>query len=212
MLVDPEPETLELQNCVSLDGQRKLLAELFTRHRDRLRSMVDLRLDPRLRGRIDPSDVLQEAFVESLLRLKDFLSAPPMAFFLWLRCITGNAIITVHRRHFRGKRDARREVSLDQALPEASSARLAACLMHKGPSPGKAASRAELRSQLERALEGMDFLDREVIALRHFEGLSNGEVAATLGLEVSAASKRYYRALAKLKKILADMGIEAPED
>src|SRR5205807_3620061 len=186
-------------------GDPRAVNELFSLYRDRLRAMVRLRLNRRLQGRVDPSDVLQEAYLEVCQGLADYLRAPTLPFFLWLRHITGQKLITVHRRHLGARmRDADREVSLYRgALPEASSASLANQLLGRLTSVSEAAMRAELQIRVQEALAGMEPLDREVLALRHFEMLTNAETAQVLGIKKSAASNRYVRALERLRDILS---------
>jgi RNA polymerase sigma-70 factor (ECF subfamily) len=194
-------------------GDQASWGALLTRHRQRLRCMVAMRLDHRLQGRIDPSDVIQEACLEASVQLADYLRQPTLPFFLWLRLITGQKMVALHRHHL-GKqmRDASREVSLYHgSLPETSSAALAAQLLGRDTGPSEAAIRAERCLRLQEALNSMDPVDREVLALRHFELLSNAEAAQVLGLQESAASKRYVRALKRLREILKSMpgGAEA---
>ena len=182
-------------------------------HRGRLRRMVALRMDERLRGRVDPSDVIQEAFLEATARQQDYDRDPdPMPPFLWLRFLALQRLQIAHRQHLGTQaRDAGREVSLHGgAAPAASSAALAAQLLGRDTRPSVAAIRAERQRRLQEALNAMDPVDREVLVLRHFEELTNAEVARELGLQESAASKRYIRALRKLKEILAALpgGIE----
>jgi RNA polymerase sigma-70 factor (ECF subfamily) len=188
-------------------GDRQALAELFARYRDRLRHMVKLRLDRRLQGRIDPSDVLQEAYLDVAQRAAEYAARPTMPFFLWLRWLTGQRLLMLHRQHLGTKmRDAGQEVSLYRgALPQASSVSLAAQLLGRMTSPSLAAVRAEMQLQLQEALNSMDPIDREVLTLRHFEELSNGETAAVLGIGKAAASNRYVRALKRLKEVLSSM-------
>jgi RNA polymerase sigma-70 factor (ECF subfamily) len=188
-------------------GDQQALAELFARYRDRLRRMVQLRLDRRVQGRVDASDVLQEAYLDAARRAAEYAANPAMPFFLWLRGLTGQRLLMVHRRHLGARmRDVGQEVALYRgALPQASSVSLAAQLLGRMTSPSLAAVRAEMQLKLQEALNGMDPLDREVLALRHFEELSNGEVAAVLGLEKAAASNRYVRALKRLKEVLATL-------
>jgi RNA polymerase sigma-70 factor (ECF subfamily) len=185
-------------------GDDAALAALFTRYRDRLRTMVRLRLDRRLYGRLDPSDVLQEAFLDVARRFPEYAAAPTVSFFLWLRRLTGQRLIDLHRRHLGAHmRDAGREVSLYRgALPQASSASLAQQMLAGLTSPTQAAVRADMQIQLQEALNTMDPLDREVVVLRHFEELNNVEAAAVLGINASAASKRYIRAIRRLKAVL----------
>jgi RNA polymerase sigma-70 factor (ECF subfamily) len=187
-------------------GDAQALGQLLVLHQERLRLMVRLRLDRRLQGRLDPSDVVQEAYVEAAERFEDYARDPDMPFFLWLRFLTAQKLLVLHRRHLGARaRDAGREVSLDQgALPEASSAALAAQLVGQRTTPSQAAMRAEMQRRLQEALGDMDPLDREILALRHFEQLTNAESARVLGLRESAASMRYARALLRLKDILTD--------
>ena len=188
-------------------GDRQALGELLSKYRARLHLMVRLRLDRRLQGRIDSSDVIQEAYLEAAERFAEYVRRPPMPFFLWLRFLTAQKLLVLHRRHLGAKaRDASREVSLYRgALPEASSAVLAAQLVGHRTSPSQAAMRAEMQIRLQEALNSMDPVDREVLALRHFEQLTNGETAKVLELRESAASQRYARALLRLKEILTSL-------
>jgi RNA polymerase sigma-70 factor, ECF subfamily len=169
--------------------------------------MVALGLDRRLQGRIDASDVLQEAYITASVQLADYLQNPSLPFFLWLRLVTGQKMVALHRHHLGvHARDADREISLFRgALPEATSAALAAQLLGRDTRPSEAAIRAERRLRLQEALNNMDPLDREILALRHFEQLSNAEAAQVLDLRESTASKRYVRALERLKEILRSM-------
>jgi RNA polymerase sigma-70 factor (ECF subfamily) len=203
IMTDDHSDTSELLRRAG-QGDQQALGDLFFRHRERLRRMVQLRLDRRLQGRIDPSDVLQEAYVEVSRALADYLRDPYLPFFLWLRLLTGRKLQALHRRHLGTKiRDAGREVSLHRgALPQASSVSLAAQLLGRFTTPSQAAVRAELQMRMQEALNGMEPLDREVLALRHFEQLSNAETAQVLNLSEAAASNRYVRALTRLKKIL----------
>jgi len=186
-------------------GDQDALAQVFAQHRERLRQMVRLRLDRRLQGRLDPSDVLQEAYLDFSRRLPEYARDQTMPFYLWLRFLTGQRLIDLHRQHLGTKmRDAGQEVSLYRgALPHASSVSLAAQLLGRLTSASRAAIRAETQIHIQEALNSMDPLDREVLTLRHFEVLSNEETAAVLGIKKSAASNRYIRALKRLKEILA---------
>jgi RNA polymerase sigma-70 factor (ECF subfamily) len=188
-------------------GDPNALAQIFAEYRDRLRRMVELRLDRRLQARIDASDVIQDAYLEVAQRLDAYLQDPKLPLFLWLRLVVGERLITLHRHHLGAQmRDAGLEVSLYRgALPAASSAALAAQLLGKYTSPTQAAVRAERLLRIQEALNSLDPIDREIISLRHFEQLNRTESALALGIEESAASKRYIRALKRLKVVLADM-------
>jgi len=189
------------------EGDQHALAELFQHYREPLRRMIEMRLDHRLNGRLSPSDVLQEAYIDALKRVSHYFDKPDLSFFGWLRLIVGQRLVDVHREHLGAKRrDASQELSLgDGAAPLDSSLCLAARLAGHLTSPSQAAARDETSDLLEEALDRLDPLDREVLALRHFEELSNHEVADILGIQPAAASKRYVRALARLKETLADM-------
>ncbi len=194
-------------------GDARARGELFARYRDRLRQMVRLRLDRRLQGRVDPSDVLQEMYLDFAKRLPEYAADPSMAFYLWLRSLAGQRLIDLHRQHLGAKmRDAGQEVSLYRgALPQASSVSLAAQLLGRLTSASRAAIRAETQIRVQEVLNGMDPVDREVLTLRHFEMLSNEETAAVLGIKKTAASNRYVRALKRLKELLAGIpGFEYP--
>jgi RNA polymerase sigma-70 factor (ECF subfamily) len=188
-------------------GDERALADLFTRYRERLRRMVQLRLDRRLFGRVDADDVLQEAYLEVRKRFAQWSADRQPPFFLWLRLVTGQKLTDFHRHHLGVQmRDAGHEVSLYRgALPQASSASLAAHLLGKMTSASQAAIRAEHKLIVQEALNSMDALDREVLCLRHFEHLSNDETALVLGVKRSTASQRYIRALKRLKEILSSI-------
>jgi RNA polymerase sigma-70 factor, ECF subfamily len=180
------------------------IGRVWERYRARLLKLVRLRMDRRLQGRIDASDVLQEAFVDFAGRVEEYLRQPDMPFFLWLRFLTNQRLQLMHRHHLGARmRDARREVSLHRgAMPRASSVSLAAELLGRFTSVTDAVHRAELQVILQEAINGMDPIDREIVALRHFEELSNEETAQVLGITPSAASNRHIRALKRLRQVL----------
>jgi RNA polymerase sigma-70 factor, ECF subfamily len=182
-------------------GDERARQRLLAYYRPRLVRMVRLRLNRLLQGRVDESDIIQDASIEAAKRLDDYLASRTLPFYLWLREIAARKLIDVQRRQLGARRrDAAREISLHHgALPAADSASLAAQLLGKLTSPSEAASRAETRMKLEEVLNSLDPLDREMLALRHFEQMTNAEVARTLDMGESAASSRYVRALKRLK-------------
>jgi RNA polymerase sigma-70 factor (ECF subfamily) len=188
-------------------GDRVALATVFDRYRDRLRRMVELRLDPRLRARLDASDVVQDAFLDVAGDLDAYVADPKLPPLLWLRLHVGRRLTTLHRQHLgTAMRDAGREISIYHgALPEASSAALASMLLGRHTSPTQAAQRAERMLRVQEALNSLDPIDREVLALRHFEQLGRAEAAMVLGISQDAGAKRYFRALKRLKDLLATM-------
>jgi RNA polymerase sigma-70 factor (ECF subfamily) len=188
-------------------GDQSALATLFMRYRGRLRRMVDLRMDRRLAGRIDTSDVLQEAYLDASRQLNGYLNREPMPLFLWFRLITGQRLMAMHRRHLGArKRDARQEVGIHQsAMPPPGSAVLSRQLPGRLTSPSGAAIRREERHRLRSLLDRLEPPDREILAIRHFENLSNDEAARELGISKAAASKRHVRALERFRKLLAEI-------
>jgi RNA polymerase sigma-70 factor (ECF subfamily) len=188
-------------------GDAGALAQMFEQHRGRLEQVVRLRLDRRLQGRLDPSDVLQETYLDVARRFPEYAAAPTLPFFLWLRLLTGQRLVDLQRQHLGTKmRNAGLEVSLYRGeFPRASSASLAELLLGRLTTASRAAIRAETQLRVQEALNAMDPIDREVLVLRHFEMLSNEETAQVLGLKPSAASNRHMRALRRLKEIMAQV-------
>lgn len=194
------------------EGDGEALGIWLDRHRLRLERMVRLRMDQRIAGRVSPSDVLQDTFVDAARRIKDYLDHPDVPFFVWLRFLTAQRLSQLHRQHLGAQaRDVDREIPIGrQVFADATSHVIAAQFVDRLTSPSMAAQKAELRKRLHEVLEQMDSLDREVLALRHFEQLTNQEVAQTLDLSTSAASKRYIRALDRLRGVLSTIPGQSP--
>ncbi len=188
-------------------GDEKAVNDAFAQYRDRLRCMVEIRMDRRLQGRVDASDVIQEAYLEVTQKLPEYLGNPTLPFFLWLRLVVGERLLKLHRHHLGTQmRDVGREISLfREPIPAASSAALAAQLLGQHTSPTEAAVRAERLIRMQEAINSLETLDREIVSLRHFEELSRRETAQVLNISESAAAKRYVRALKRLQQALADM-------
>jgi RNA polymerase sigma-70 factor (ECF subfamily) len=210
--IDPDRDDVTRSEATGMFAAAQIdqaaLERALAEHRARLRRMVALRLDRRLQGRVDPSDVIQEAYLDAARRLPEYVrEAEPMPIFLWLRFLAAQALQVVHRKHLGVlARDAGREISIDGGrMPQATSAALAAQLLGHDTRASEAAIRAERKLRLEQALNQMDPLDREVLALRHFEQLSNSECARVLGLKETTATKRYIRGLRKLKELLESL-------
>lgn len=185
------------------------LADLFDQLRAHLRNTVGFRMDPRLRGRVDPSDIIQDAFVEAANRLSEYTARSDMPIHLWVRFLTVQQLLITHRKHLHTQaRDAGREVRLQSpADTNISSECLVIELMAAGPSPSGEVEEAERAAKLLEALEGMEPIDREVLTLRHFEQLSNIETAKVLDIQPGTASVRYFRALERLREILSDTNL-----
>ena len=204
-------ETNEHENPLlhrAMEGDSEALGMLMQTHHDRLCNIVRFRMDPRLNGRLEPGDVVQETFLEATRRFQYFVDNRKSTFFLWLRFLTLQKLNELHRHHFGVRaRDKSREVSLFQKQNSTqTSAQIANVLFDDQTTPSQALVRDEARILIENALGEMDAIDQEVLALRHFEQLSNHEVADALGLDTSAASKRFVRALQRLRKIVDQYG------
>src|SRR5688500_16077939 len=160
---------------------------LLLRHQDRLQCVLTFRLDPRLRARVDAADVVQEAFIAATARRTDFFKQSAQPLFLWLRWIVGNTLLEMHRHHLGSQmRDAAREVSSVRragAQNDDTREALVAHLTAGGTGPATGAGRAEATARLREALAQMDPADREALALRHFEQLTNAEAAQVLGIQ-----------------------------
>ena len=183
-------------------GDREALNKLFDEHRPYLRRLVELRMAQKLKVRVDPSDVVQETQIEATRRIEDYLQRCPMSFRVWLRQTANEQIMMMCRRHMGAQR---RSVEREVSLPNHSSVALARQLMNSGPS--KEMRRRELASSVHKAVDRLSEADREILLMRNFEELSNQEAAEALGIDSVAASKRYGRALVRLRDILVDSSI-----
>ena len=177
---------------------------LFAHYQPRLQRFVELRIDPRLRARVDPADVVQEAHLEALRRLDGFLENPALPFRLWIRRIALDRLLMARRRHVGA---ARRAVGREAALPDPSGSPAAARLTESASSPSQHAGREELAARVRAAVARLPEADREIIRMRTFDGLAFEEVARRLGVEPAAARKRHGRALLRLHQVLADDGL-----
>ncbi len=206
-----QPETQELLSQAR-EGQPEAVERLLTAHREPLRRMIGLRLDPALAARVDASDIVQDVLLEAHRRLAEYLRNPAMPFHLWLRHIAKDHVIDAHRRHRQAQRRSldREQPLVPHALADHSSFELAGQILDQELTPATAAIRHELQRRLEAAVAELGEDDREVILLRHGEQLSNQEVAAALGLSEAAASMRYLRAVRRLRAVLLPEGGEGP--
>jgi RNA polymerase sigma-70 factor (ECF subfamily) len=169
--------------------------------------MVAFRMDPRLRGRVDAADVVQDAFVEASAHREAYFRAPTAPLFLWLRGVVSNKLLEIHRHHLGTRmRDAKRDLPLEarQRLDDSTVA-LCAHLIGRLTSPSVAAARGEIKMRLAEVAGQDGSHDREVLTLRHFEQLSNAEAAEVVGIQERAVSKRYLRALERLRIILSEL-------
>jgi RNA polymerase sigma-70 factor (ECF subfamily) len=177
--------------------------ELFSRHRQRLRRMVAVRMDERLAARVDPSDVVQETLGMAHAKLPDYLNDPAIAFYPWLRKIAWDQLVSAHRQHlWADMRAVGREESLE--LSTGSALQLADQLATSKTGPVEHLLREEVRRRTHEILQRLSDIEREILVLKHLEELSNAECAAVLGISVAAAKKRYLRALERVRSSMAD--------
>lgn len=199
----PDPTANLLQDAKK--GDQGAVEQLLTRHREALKRMVDMRLDKRVAQRVDVSDIVQEVLVEASRRLQLYLENPVMPFHLWIRQIAKDRIIDAHRRHrVSAKRSVDRERRLEiNGQPDASTIELAGQLLDPELTPAARATQREMAIQVQTCIEQLDERDRDILLMRHYEQLSNQEVAQALGLTEPAASMRYLRALKRLRAAIA---------
>jgi RNA polymerase sigma-70 factor (ECF subfamily) len=196
-------ETCGLLNQLA-HGDRQALDRLLERYRPRLHAFVEARLDPRLRSRLDSSDVVQEVQLEVAQRMDDFLNRNPMPFHLWIRKTAYERLLKVHRDH---RRRAKRSVDREVALPDRSSMLLANPLLAGASSPSQQLAAREFADRVSRAVAELPEPDREILLMRHAEDLPYAEIACLLDIEAEAARKRYGRALLRLRKVLKEHGL-----
>ncbi len=184
-------------------GDERALAHLFSLYQDRLLRLIDFRLDRTLHSRVDPVDILQDAYIDASQRISHFLSRESATISVWLRLVVLQRLQLVVRHHLlTDKRDVRKEMSIGRALDGQPFDNIGQALADSITSPSAAVSRTETVSMVEQMLESMSATDREVLVLRHFEQVTNDEVAEILGISVKAASNRYVRALQRLKDLI----------
>ncbi len=202
-MVNEQPDTNELIRRASA-GDSAARELLLLRHRDRLKQMIRLRMDPRVAVRVDPSDVVQETMIEASSKLNDFLERRPIPFYAWLRQIAWERLISTCEKHVHAqKRTIQRERRWDPQLPDESVVQLAGRFVHSGTSPSRVAIRRELRERVRTALDQLGSRDREVLVLWYLEELSAREIAAVLDLTEAGVKSRHRRALERLLPLLS---------
>lgn len=195
------------------NGDTSAVNRLLNRHREAVRRMVQMRLDQAVARRVDASDVVQDVMLEASQRLSDYIRSPSMPFHLWLRQLAKDRIIDMHRRHRAAQRRSvdREQNNINVGSDNQSAADLTALLRDAELTPAASALRKEMEERFVLALDQLDESDREIVIMRHFEHLGNGEVAEALGLSAPAAGMRYLRAIRRLRELLGsdDMSVEA---
>jgi RNA polymerase sigma-70 factor (ECF subfamily) len=205
-MADVKPDSTETRALLEqvAQGDRQILGRLLQHYRPRLHAFIASRLDPRVRTRVDPSDVVQDVQLEVARRIDDYLERRPMPFHLWVRRTAYEKLLKVQRHH---RRRARRSVNREVPLPDSSSLLLAKPLLAGGLSPSQQVAAKELADRVGHAVAELAETDREVLLMRHMEGLNYAEMACLLGIEADAVRKRYGRALLRLRKVLKNHGL-----
>lgn len=186
----------ELRTASSL-ADMAVLTRVMEEHGPKLLAMLRRRLAPSLSVRLEPEDLLNETFLQARRRWPQRLAHPELTDYAWLYRIAMDCLIEAWRRETRDRRDLRR----DLPWPEASSVQLVLGLVGGGTSPSEAAARADLQQRMQKTLEMLKEIDREILWMRHYDGLTFPEAAAVLGIQESAATLRYVRALKRLKQL-----------
>lgn len=207
---DVTPDSQETQDLLRQvrAGDRRAFEQLFAHHRPELRQFVEMRLDPKLRARVDPSDVVQETQLEVLGRLADFLERQPMPFRLWLRKTAYERPLKLRRRHVEA---AQRSLEREVPLPDRSSFALGQQLLATGSTPSQHLGKREVARRVRQAVAQLSEVDREILLMRNFEGMSNQEAAQVLQIDPATASQRFCRALLRLRKLLLSGGLMEDE-
>lgn len=198
-------KTTELLDQVRA-GDSDAINRLIDRHRESVHRLVQMRLDQKIKQRVDVSDVVQDVMIEASRRLKDYLANPVMTFHLWLRQIARDRMIDAHRRH-RGS--ARRSVDKEQTLAvptgwDQSAVDLVMQIKDDQLTPVASALQKEMAMRVEQSIGRLPDQDAEILIMRHYEQLTNQEVAELLNLTEPAASMRYLRAVRKLKEAMKE--------
>jgi len=200
--MDNESAEIDMLMAQCRAGNDAALEKLFTKVGPRLRQMVSLRIGPQLSARIDPSDVLQEAYLDAEQKISRYLQKPTVSPFVWLRGVTFDRLAKLQRQHLGTQA---RTVARECRLPENSSVQLVQHFAARTATASEVLNRKEMHSQLQLAIDGLSDDDREVILMRHFEGLTNLEVAEALQIKPTTATMRHGRALARLKEQLCKL-------
>jgi RNA polymerase sigma-70 factor (ECF subfamily) len=210
----PSDDKTETLLGAARDGDNDAVNKLLERHRAPIRRLVEMRLDRKVQRRVDVSDVVQDVLIEANGRLEKYLDDPAMAFHLWLRQIAWDRIIDTYRRHrVSAKRNMDREQPMTAAGPaDQSTMNLAVQLCDPAMTPAAAATQREIAERVESVIEQLGDQDREIILMRHYEHLTNLEIAEVLKLNPPAASMRYLRAVRRLRELLEEKQVESPDD
>jgi len=207
MIPPPDQDSEQLLQAAR-GGDPRAIEGLLEQHRPKLRRMVELRLNARLRGRVDPSDIVQEAMLQAAKNLEDYVNDPQVPAYLWLRALTQQQLLATHRFHLRTmKRDANLEIAVGANRVGVSSMSIASFFVDEATSPSGVVGKAEQVRILEELIDGMEPIDREILALRHFEQMGNSEAAKLLGIGETTASQRFFRALKRLRDKMREVGL-----
>ena len=199
----PETDCDELVRRAA-EGDASATRTLFEQYRGRLVQMLNVRMDPRVRGRIDPSDVIQETLAAASHRMERYYSERPLPFYPWLRQIAWEKLVHEHDRHLRAaKRSVTREQTFRPEISDESALGLAERFIGSASSPSEAVQRSELRHRVRQSLDKLTSEDREVLLMRYLEQMSSAEIAAIMDSTEAAINMQHMRALERMRKILS---------
>jgi RNA polymerase sigma-70 factor (ECF subfamily) len=202
------PSNAETRRLVvrAIDGEEAARDELLACYRPQLRRMVAVRMDTRLKARIDPSDVVQIVLAEAAQKMVSFHNTPEQ-FYPWLRQLAWDELARLHRDHIQTKKRsvAREEDQWRNHIADDSVLQLAEHLATKQLGPGSRLVQKELRDRVQTALAQLAPPDREVLVLRFLEQLNIEDTAAALGISESAVKSRQFRAVDRLGNLLSDL-------
>jgi len=185
----------EPENVTSDRGE---LVAAFEQNRDRLLRLIATRLDRRLAGRVDPSDIFQETFLRANAAFDEFCRLSEMPVYNWLRIQVQFAVGDCHRTHLG---TMKRAVGMEHHSPGDTVLRVFEELAESMVSPASQIANADLAEQIREMIASMPEMDREILQLRHVEEMTVSEAAAELGISVEAAKKRHLRAIRRLQEL-----------
>lgn len=203
MSSDPYADDTDQLVARTLAGDQHAFSKLDGRYRDRLRCMVDNKLDPKLASRLDPSDIVQEVFVEATMRLQEFLDGKDVSFYVWLRNLATDRMIDAYRFHIRSKRrSVNREHRQVNKYLDDSMRQLVDKLCASGISPSQYVIQAEAKEKMLECLKALSFKHREILVMRFMEFMSPKEIASILKIAPNTVSVRQYQALKELRELM----------
>lgn len=189
------------------EDPQNTLTRVFTENRSALRRLVASRLDTNIKGRVDPSDIVQETLIDACRRLDDYLANPSVPFISWLFALADQNAVDAYRRHVVTKK---RSVQREQFLDSRASAAQNDIHMHAVSDltdPGQRAEKQERMAQLQKAISMLSLESQIIVRMRFLEGKTLAEIAEKFDISVDAVAKRAMRSLLKLTEFANELGL-----